>query len=148
MATTADVIRDEMTAAWKAGDTVRRDTLRLLIASLQNARIAAGHDLAEDEVIRVLQKEARQRRDSIEEFSKANRTDLVAKEEAELRVIEGYLPVALTDDEIRAIAREVIAEAGASGAGDVGKVMRPILARVAGRADGNVVNRIVREQLG
>lgn len=143
-----ETIRTEMTVAWKAGDTVRRDALRLLIAALENARIEAGRLLEDVDTIRVLQKEAKQRRDSITEYDKAGRSDLSAKEQQELDVITTFLPTQLSDDEIRELARGVIAETGASGAGDVGKIMRPLIAKVAGRADGGRVNQIARELLG
>jgi uncharacterized protein len=147
VSTIADAIRSEMTTAWKAGQTERRDALRLLISSLENARIEAGGPLDDDAALLVLQKEAKQRRDSITEYEKANRADLVAKEEIELTVIEEFLPAQLSDDELRTLARAVIAEAGASGVGDVGKVMRPLMERVAGRADGRRANEIARELL-
>lgn len=143
-----ETIRTEMTVAWKAGDTVRRDALRLLIAALENARIEAGRPLEDTDTIRVLQKEAKQRRDSITEYDRAGRSDLSAKEQQELDVITTFLPTQLSDDEIRELARGVIAETGASGAGDVGKIMRPLIAKVAGRADGGRVNQIARELLG
>lgn len=147
MATIQETIREQMTAAWKGGDTERRDALRLLLSSFKNAEIDLGHTLSDDETTKVLQKEAKQRRDSITEYEKASRADLAAKEQVELKVIEEFLPAQLSDDELESIAREVIAEVGAEGAGDVGKVMRPLLAKVAGRADGNRVNQAVRSIL-
>jgi uncharacterized protein YqeY len=141
-------IQDEMTAAMRAGDAGRRDALRLLIAAFQNARIAAGHELADDEAIRVLQREAKQRRDSIVEYERAARADLVQREQEELAVIEGYLPQPLSDAELEELARAAIAEVGASGPGDLGGVMRPLMERVAGRADGRRVNELVRGLLG
>ncbi len=143
-----DTIREQMTTAWKAGDTGRRDTLRLLIAAMENARIDLGRALEDADAIRVLQKEAKQRRDSITEYQKANRTDLVNQEQSELEVIAEFLPKQLDDDEIRELARAVIAETGASGAADVGKIMKPLIAKVAGRADGGRINAIARELLG
>lgn len=147
MATIQETIREQMTTAWKGGDTERRDALRLLLASFKNAEIDAGHTLTDDETLKVLQKEAKQRRDSIAEYEKAGRTDLAAKEQSELTVIEEFLPAQLSDEELEALAREVIAEVGASEPGDVGKVMRPLLERVAGRADGGRVNQAVRSVL-
>ena len=143
----AETVRTEMTAAWKAGNTQRRDALRLVIAALENARIDLGHPLTDEETTRVLQKEAKQRRDSIVEFGAAGRADLVAKEQGELDAITGFLPQQMSDDELRAIVREVIAEAGASSAADLGKVMRPLMARIAGRADGAAANAIARDIL-
>ncbi|MEX1022465.1 MAG: GatB/YqeY domain-containing protein [Dehalococcoidia bacterium] len=148
MASIAETIREQMTTAWKAGNTQRRDALRLILAAFKNAEIDLGHALDDAEATRILQKEAKQRRDSITEYEKASRTDLVAKEEQELVVIEEFLPQQLSDDELRTIARAVIDETGASGPSEVGKVMRPLLERVAGRADGGRVNKIAREILG
>ncbi len=147
MATLADAIRSDMTEAMRAGDRTRRDTLRLLIAALDNARIAAGRDLDGGEAVAALQREARQRRDSIGEYRKGGRDDLVRREEAELAIIGEYLPDELTEDELRAAVEEAIAEAGASEPGDLGKVMGPLMARVRGRADGRRVNELVRERL-
>jgi hypothetical protein len=147
MAAIADAVRTQMTTAWKAGQTGRRDALRLLIAALENARIDLGHPLTDEDSTRVLQKEAKQRRDSIAEFQQAGRADLVAKEQGELDVITEFLPQQLSEEELRAVVREVIAEVGAQGAGDLGKVMRPLMARLAGRGDGRLANEIARQVL-
>ena len=147
MALTSDV-RQEMTAAMRAGDATRRDALRLLIAAFQNARIAAGHELADNEATRVLQREAKQRRESIAEYARARREDLAQRERDELAIIEGFLPAPLSEEQLTELARTVVAEVGASGPGDLGLVMRPLVERVAGRADGRRVNEIVRELLG
>ena len=136
-----------MTTAWKTGDTVRRDALRLMIASMHNTRIELGRDLEEADVTRVLQKEAKQRRDSITEYAKAKRQDLVDKEQAELDVIVQFLPQQMSDDELRAIVQSVIDEAGATSVNDIGKVMRPLMARLAGRADGTAANAMARDIL-
>lgn len=146
MATT-ESIREAMTTAWKAGDTVRRDALRLMIASMHNTRIELGRDLEEADVTRVLQKEAKQRRDSITEYAKAKRQNLVDKEQAELDVIIQFLPQQMPDDELRAIVQSVIDEAGATSVNDIGKVMRPLMARLAGRADGTAANAMARDIL-
>lgn len=143
----ADNFRTELTDAVRSRDGFRRDTLRLIIAAIDNARIAAQHDLSDDEVLRVLRREARQRKDSIEEYTKGNRSDLVAQEQAELELIESYLPAMLDDDQLRSAAVAVLGEVGASGPGDIGKVMGPLLKRLGDRADGRRVNEIVRELL-
>lgn len=142
-----ETIRDEMTTAWKAGDTRRRDTLRLLMAAFENARIKARHALSDDEALRVLQREAKRRRDSIGEYRNGKREDLAAVEEEELEVISAYLPQALSDDELRELVRETIAEVAAAGPSDLGRVMGPLMQRVAGRADGRRANELVRELL-
>jgi uncharacterized protein YqeY len=140
-------VRGDMTAAWRAGDIRRRDTLRLLIAALDYARNAAGHDLSDDEAVTALQREARQRRDSIEQYQAGGRTDLAEAEQAELDIINAYLPADLSDEELAQLTRSVIAEVGASGPGDLGKVMGPLMKQVAGRAEGGRVNALVREML-
>ena len=128
-------------------DNVRRDTLRLVLSSLHNAEIDARKELDDDGVLGVLTKEAKQRRESIEEFRKGGREEKAADEEAELEVISGYLPEALSRDDVLAAAREVIEETGASGMKDIGKVMSPLMERLRGRADGREANEIVRELL-
>lgn len=132
----------------RQGEQTRRDTLRLALAALHNAQIAAGHELTDDEVLAVLAKEAKQRRESIEEFKKANRTDLVDIEEAELVVLSGYLPAAVSRDEIVEAAQKVVEDLGASGPKDIGKVMPVLMQQFRGRADGRDINEVVRELLG
>lgn len=148
MATLSETIREQMTTAWKAGELSRRDALRLILSAFKYAEIELGHSLEDGDAVRVLQKEAKQRRDSITEYEKAKRADLVAKEQAELTVIEEFLPQQMSDDDLRALVHEVVAETSASGPSDLGKVMRPLLAKVAGRADGARVNKMAREVLG
>jgi uncharacterized protein YqeY len=143
----ADTFRAELTEAVRARDAFRRDTLRLVIAAIDNARIAAGHELSDDEVMRVLRREVRQRRDSIEEYTKGNRQDLVDREQAELDFIERYLPAMLSDEELRAAAQAVVSEVAATGPGDIGKVMGPLLKRLGDRVDGRRANEVVRELL-
>ncbi len=142
-----ETIRSEMTAAMKSGDARRRDIMRLLMASLDNARIEARHELDDGDAVGVLQREAKQRRDSMEEYEKGGRDDLVRREQEELEAITAFLPAGLTDGEVAELARAVIAELGASGPGDLGKVMGPLMQRIAGRADGRRANELVRELL-
>jgi uncharacterized protein YqeY len=147
MATLVESIRSDMTEAMRAGKVLRRDTLRLLIAALGNARIASGHELNDDDAIVTLQREAKQRRESIEEYRKGDRGDLVESEEQELLIIQAYLPEELSEEELRSIVQEVITEVGASRLDDLGSVMGPVMQRVRGRADGRQANAIVRELL-
>lgn len=142
-----ETIRSEIPAAMKRGDARRRDIMRLLLAALHNARIAAGHELDDEEAVRVLQREAKQRRDSIGEFERGGRPDLVETEQQELDVISTFLPAELSEDELGELVRAAIAEQDAAGPGDLGKVMRPLMQRVAGRADGGRVNALVRALL-
>ncbi len=139
--------REQLTEAIREGQTRRRDILRLLIAALDNARIAARHELSDAEAVAALQREAKQRRDSIEQYRAGNREDLVRGEQEELDLIVTYLPAGLSDAEVDGLVRAVIAEVGASGPGDLGKVMGPLMKRVAGRADGTRVSALARELL-
>jgi uncharacterized protein YqeY len=149
-------LADDLKDAMRSGDETRKSTLRMLMTAVQNAEIAAvdvkdpnavRQDLDDDGVLAVIAKQAKQRNDSIEEFKKANRTDLADKEAAELKILETYLPAMLSRDEIAAAAREVIAETGASGPADKGKVMPVIMKRLAGQADGRAINEVVTELL-
>jgi len=147
VATLSETIRSEMLDATRARDNVRRDTLRLLVAAVENGRIDAGHELSDDETLRVLQKEAKQRRESIEEYRKGNREDLVQQEQQELEIIQTYLPEQLSEDEVRRLVEETISEVGATGADDLRNVMGPLMKKLEGRADGRVANAMVRELL-
>jgi uncharacterized protein YqeY len=133
--------------AMRQRDERRRDVLRFTLASLHNAEIAARHELDGDEALAVLSREAKRRQESIDEFRKAGRQDLVDKEEAELAILSPYLPQQLSRDEIAQAAREVIQQTGASGPKDFGKVMPVLMQQLRGRADGREVNEVVRELL-
>ena len=119
----------------------------MTLAALRNAEIAAGRTLEDAEALDVLAKEAKRRQESIEEFRKAGRQDLVEQEEAELAVLTAYLPKQLTREEIEQAARAVIEQTGASGPRDIGKVMPVLMQQLRGRADGREVNAVVRELL-
>lgn len=141
-------IANDMKDAMRAKDTARRDALRLLIAALKNARIDARGELTDDDAMAVIQKQVKQRRESILEYEKASREDLASKERAELEVYQEYLPQQASAADIEAAARAVIAETGASSARDIGKVMPVLTKQFAGRADGRQINEIVRALLG
>ena len=131
----------------RASDATRRDALRMALAALRNAEIQAGHELDEGGVLDVIGKQVKQRQDSIAEFRKGGRDDLVQKEEREVAILSAYLPQQLSREEIVVEARSVIAEVGASGPGDKGKVMPVIMGRLRGRADGRQINEVVTELL-
>ena len=133
--------------AMRARDEIRRNVLRLTIAAMRNAEISAGEELDQEASLAVVSTEAKRRRESIEEFRKAGRQDLVEKEEAELAVLAVYLPEPLSRDEIVEAVRRVIDETGAAGAKDLGKVMPVLMQQFQGRADGGEVSQIVRELL-
>ena len=148
MTTLKDRIQADLTDAMRARNEVRKTALRMLTAAVKNAEIEARAPLEDDAVIVVAQKQVKQRRESILEFRKANREDLVAKEEAELAILEAYLPQQVDRAEVEAAARRLVAETGASGPRDIGKVMPPLVKQFAGRADGRLINEVVRELLG
>lgn len=148
----------DLRAAMRAGDEVRKSTLRMLITAVRNAEIpseSAGEgstapsrlSLDDAAVLDVIRKEVKQRRDSIEMYSKANRPDLVAKEEGEVAILTTYLPQQMSRDEIAAVAREIIARLGAGGAADKGKVMPVIMGELRGKAEGRDINAVVTELL-
>ncbi len=141
-------ISDDLKQAMKAGATVKRDTLRMLIASVNNAEIAKQSALIDADILGVVSKEIKQRQESIDAFKKGNRADLVAKEEAEMAVLQSYLPEQMSRDEIVVAAKEVIAAVGATGMGDKGKVMQQLMPKLKGRADGKEINEVVTELLG
>ena len=138
---------DDLRTAMKSGDTVRRDASRLLRNAIKKAEIDNWGPLDDDSEARILAREAKQRRESIEEYKKGRREDLVAREEAELAVIADYLPEQLTEDDVRALVVASIKRVGARGMGDLGAVMRDVMPEVRGRADGTVVNAVVRQLL-
>ncbi len=142
-----DQLAGHLKDAMRQRDERRRDVLRLTLAALRNAEIAAGQELDEAAAMEVLAKEAKRRRESIEEFRKAGRQDLAEKEEAELAVLSAYLPQQLSREEILQAARQVIGESGASGPRDIGKVMPVLMQQFAGRADGREVKQVVMELL-
>ena len=140
-------IAADLKDAMRQRDGRRRDVLRLTLAALHNAEIAARDALDEAGVAEVLAREAKRRRESIEAFGKAGRQDLVEKEEAELAVLSPYLPAQLSREEITEAARQVIQETGASGPKELGKVMPVLMEQFRGRADGRTVSEVVRELL-
>ena len=142
-------IAADMTAAMKAREAVRLSALRMLKAAVMNKGVEKGRDLEDAEVLQVVASLVKQRRDSVEQFSKAGRTDLADKETAEIAILEHYLPPAISADEIEAAVAAAIAETGASSAKDMGKVMKAVMPKLAGKnADGKAVNDAVRRKLG
>lgn len=140
-------IQEDLKRSMKAKDGNRVSVLRFLMSSIRNREIEKRNPLDDDEVLAEITSSAKRRRESIEAFKEGGRADLVAKEEAELAVLQEYLPEQLSPDEIRGIVQEVIVAVGASTAGDIGKVMKELMPRLRGKADGKLVNEIVRETL-
>src|SRR5215208_3119143 len=145
-----ETIASDITAAMKAKDAVRLSALRMLKAAITNkGMVEKGRDLEDAEVLQVVASLVKQRRDSIDQFAKAGRTDLVDKETAEIAILEHYLPPALSTEEIEAAVAAAIAETGASSAKDMGKVMKAVMPKLAGKnPDGKAVNDAVRRTLG
>jgi uncharacterized protein YqeY len=140
-------LTSDLKQAMKSGDTMRRNVIRLVMSAIRNAEIAKRGELEEPDVIGVIAKEARQREESIEAFKQGNRQDLVAQEEAELAILQDYLPQQAGREEIVAAAQQIIAEVGAEGPRDKGKVMPRLIAQFKGKADGREINDIVTELL-
>ena len=141
-------LSEDLKQAMRGGDKVRRSVIRLVMAAVRNAEIAKQAALDDDtDILGIIAKEVRQRRESIEAFKQGERQDLVAQEEAELTILNEYLPRQMTREEIVVAARQVIEEVGAQGPGDKGKVMPKLIARLKGRADGREVNTVVTELL-
>lgn len=139
---------EDLKQALRGGDKVRRSVIRLVMAAIKNAEIARQITLEDADILGVIAKEARQRRESIEAFRQGNRQDLVTQEEAELVILQQYLPQQMSREEIIAEARRVIEEVGARGPGDKGKVMPKLIAKLKGKADGREINAVVTELLG
>ena len=146
--TLAEKIVSDLTASMKAQDAPRTSTLRMVKAAMMNRQIEKGGPLDDEELSRLLRSLVKQRRDSIEQYQKAGRQELVAKETAEIEVIEGYLPQAASREEIEAVVVAAIASTEANSMKDMGKVMKAAQAALAGKnADGRVVSEIVKSKL-
>lgn len=140
-------LQDDLKEALRAQDARRKSVIRMALAAIVNAEVEQGGDLDDADVTVALQKQARQRRDTIEELRGVDRPDLLANEEAELAILEEYLPELLSREHIAEEARQVIAEVGATGVGQMGPVMGKLMAKLKGRAEGGAVNEVVRELL-
>ncbi|WP_022925425.1 GatB/YqeY domain-containing protein [Serinicoccus marinus] len=143
-------LQQDLTAAMRAQDKVRAGTLRMALTSVTTEEVAGKQqrELSDDEVLKVITKEAKKRREAAEAYSGAGRTELAAQEEAELAVLEAYLPAQLSDDELASMAREAVAETGATDLRGMGQVMKVLTPRVAGRAEGGRVAAAVKQALG
>jgi len=150
-----DQLNGDLRDAMRSGDDVRKSTLRMLITAVRNAEIppegadisASRLDLDDEGVLNVVRKEVKQRRDSIDLYTRASRSDLAAKEEAEVAVLSTYLPQQMTKPEIEAVARTIIERLGASGPADKGKVMPAVMAELRGKAEGRDINAVVTDLL-
>lgn len=140
-------LQEDLKEALRARDERRKAVIRMALAAIQLAEADQGGELDEAGILRVLQKEVRRRQETVEELRGTDRRDRLAEEEAELAILKSYLPQMLTREEIAVEARAVIAEVGATGPKDMGAVMKVLMPRMKGRADGQLVNEVVRELL-
>lgn len=144
-----DQLTEDMKQAMKDRENgkLRLSVIRMVRSNIKNVEINDKKELTDDEVLAVLMKEVKMRQDSLEEFQKAGRSELVAQAEEEIKILKKYLPEALSDEELKGIVAEVVAEVGATTMKDMGKVMPAVMARTKGRADGKRINAMVRELL-
>ena len=142
-----DRLQQDMKLALKSKDELTLSTVRLLLSSVSYAQIEKGGQLTDDEVLQVLSREAKKRKESIESAERAGRDDVAEREKAELQIINKYLPEQLSEAEVEAMAREVAAEVGAVDIKDRGKVMGPLMQRIRGRADGKLASQVVERIL-
>lgn len=140
-------LNESMKDAMKSGDEVRKRTVRMALAAVKQVEVDKRIELDDTAVMNLLQKEIKNRRESLEEARKANRSDLVEANESEINVLQAFLPKAMPAEELRALAQEAITETGASSPADMGKVMKVLMAKVAGRAPNDMVSATVRELL-
>ncbi|MGI6285906.1 putative protein YqeY [Moorella humiferrea] len=140
-------LQQDMKDALKNHDKIRLQTIRMVLAAIKNAEIEKMHPLSDEEVAAVIQREIKMRREALEQFAQGGREDLVHQTEAELKVLEEYLPKQLDDDELKQIIVATIAEVGAQSGKEIGKVMAALMPKIRGRADGKRANAMVRELL-
>lgn len=145
--TLTDQLRNDMKTAMKARDKDTLSVIRMIRASVKNKEIERGTELSDTEVTEIIARELKQRNDSLQEFEKAKRSDLVAQTKQEIEILKRYLPEQLTEDELRQMIKETIQTVGARSKADLGKVMAALMPKVKGRADGKQVNRLVQEEL-
>jgi hypothetical protein len=138
---------EEIQKALKAGEKLRVSTLRLLSAAVKNREVELGHELSDEEFVEVVVREVKRRKEAVEAYEKAGRQDLADREREEQAMLEAYLPPALSDEELDALIDEAVSEIGASGPGDMGKVMGFVMGKAKGRVDGALVGERVRTRL-
>ncbi|MDB4868233.1 MAG: GatB/YqeY protein [Cohnella sp.] len=143
----AERLNEDMKQAMKSGEKSRLSTIRLVRAAIKNQEIELRRPLDDSDVIQVVSRELKQRRDSLQDFQRAGRDDLVANVSSEIDIISQYLPEQLTEEEIKVIVKQTMQETGASSKADLGKLMGVLMPKVKGRADGKLVNQIVQQSL-
>jgi len=144
---TLEQVSKELLAAMKSKDPVRVSTLRMLVSAIRYKEVDKKKTLAEGDVLEVIQSEAKRRREAMDEYAKAGRSDLASKEEAELNVLKVYLPPPLSEADLKALVRSAIQSSGAKTPQDTGRVMSVVMPQIKGRADGKVAQQLVKELL-
>jgi hypothetical protein len=140
-------LQQDMKEALKNHDKIRLQTIRMVLASIKNAEIEKMHPLSNEEMAAVIQREIKMRKEALEQFARGGREDLVRQTEAEIKVLEDYLPQQLSDSELRDIIQQTISEVGAQSSKEIGKVMAALMPKIRGRADGKKANEMVRQLL-
>lgn len=142
-------LQEDLTSSMRAKDELKTSTLRLLISAVKYFEIEKGLDYqaADEDVIQVIGREVKKRKESIEMYTKGNRQELADKEARELEILQTYLPAQMSEEEVKKLVKEAIAQAGARSIADMGKVMGALMPKVKGKADGSLVSRIVKEEL-
>jgi uncharacterized protein YqeY len=147
MSTPQKRIETEIRIALKAGEKEKLSTLRMLLAAIKNERISRGEELDETAFLGVVRKSVKERRESAEQYRAGNREELAAKEEREIEILSAHLPPEIGEDDLRAAVLAIVADLGLEGPAAIGQVMREMMSRYQGRADGGVISRIAREIL-
>ncbi len=142
-----DEIRNDLKDAMKAQDKLRTSTLRLLISAVRNKEIDSGQQLSDEDLLSVLSTEVKKRRESVEEYTKANRNELAQKEQKEIEILQKYMPEQLSDEEVKGLVEDAVKQSGAVSKKDMGKVMQILMPKVKGKADGRKVSQLVNEKL-
>jgi len=143
----SEKLSDDYKDALRSGDKIKVSVLRMIKAAVKNREIEKGSLLSDDEIFAVFRSFVKRANESIEQFSKAGRMDLAEKEKEELSIMQGYLPLQPGEDEIRKLVKEIISETGAAGPKEMGKVMKAVMAKTKGLADGKLVSNLVKEML-
>ncbi|GAB6073207.1 GatB/YqeY domain-containing protein [Venenivibrio stagnispumantis] len=140
-------LQEEMKAAMKSGDKDRLSTIRMLISEIKKVQIDTKKELSDEEIIQILQRYVKQRKEALEQYKKANREDLAQKEEKEIQIVQEFLPQPLSEEELKKIIDETISQLNATSIKDMGKVIKAVMEKVKGRAEGSVVSSLVKEKL-
>lgn len=142
-----DMLESDLKDALRAGQEVRKSTIRMIIASIKLAQVEKGAALDDSEILSIIQKEIKNRKDAILEAQKVAREDLIVENQTEITILEGYLPKQLSEEELRRIIQDSIESVGCVGMADMGKVMKAVMPKIQGRAPGDLVSRLVREMV-